>query len=269
MAHPIALSTPVLDLLDRWVLASAGDDYLAFRVQRGRRHDTPRSPVHAQVVFSSGRPSQSRWLSEHSTVDSIGVGSGLVLDRAVVVAEVHPRLFREPLVKLSASDALLPGREAMGLLPPRPDRRQLAIARVDRVKETYGLLVGDITYRIEYSALFDPTVPLTRDFETALVLWSDIDETTAETEVTRLAGLVQVTFEAARAHAETVGFAHLPEAMVDTARRAAKASRLAAEASSEGERDAAMAQTIRLLDALALDYLPTELAVRKQLEPKR
>lgn len=267
--HPVALQTPVSELLDQWVLATSGSDYIAFRPQRGRRDDILHNPIHAQIAFSSGRPSEGRWLSEHSTIESIGVGSGLLLDRAVIVADVRPRFLREPLIAADQQAPWRPGSEVVASLPARPDRRCLAVARVDRVKETYGLLLGDITYRIECSALFDPSVQLTRDFETALVLWADVTDATCEAEVIRLAGMVQITFDAARAHAETVGFDHLPTSLIDTARRAAKASRLAADATTEGERTAALNQTIRLLDSLALDYLPTELAVRKQLESGR
>ena len=68
---------------------------------------------------------------------------------------------------------------------------------------------------------------------------------------------VQLAFDAARANAERLGLNHLPLTARDDAGRAAKAVRLARRASTDGEREAAMAQAHKLLESLALYYLPT------------
>ena len=65
-----------------------------------------------------------------------------------------------------------------------------------------------------------------------------------------------MTFDAARANADTLGLDHLPVTARDDARRAAGAARLAAGAATEAERAAANAQVVRILGSLALYYLP-------------
>lgn len=67
---------------------------------------------------------------------------------------------------------------------------------------------------------------------------------------------MELAFETARAHAETVGLAHLPQQARDHARRAAGAARLARAAATEAERAAAQDQVVRILRSLALYYLP-------------
>lgn len=140
---------------------------------------------------------------------------------------------------------------AARLLPAAPT--EVGSPTVERVKLEYGRLRGDVAYRIENSALFDPTVATTARFETALTLWQDAPASDAERA--RLAAMVRVTFETARAHAETVGLGHLPDEARGQAKRAASAARLAASATTPAERANAERQVARILSALGLEHL--------------
>lgn len=166
---------------------------------------------------------------------------------------------------ISLDAARLRAGAAEPVLPSAPARPSAPATRVDAIKETYGRLRGDIAYRIENAALFDPAVPLTAQFETALVLWADVEPATPAAEVARRASMVQVTFNAARAHAETVGLGHLPADARPDADRAAKAARLARATDSAAERATALARVITILRSLALYYLPDPEAVDRAL----
>lgn len=137
------------------------------------------------------------------------------------------------------------------------DRRQLAFSRVDAIRDSYLALREDVAYRIENPALFDPAVPATAEFEAALVAFEDVNDSTRTIDVDALASEVEVTFNVAQANAERLGLMHLPEHARSDARRAGKAARLAAGATTEGEREASLTQVKRILDSLALYYLPT------------
>lgn len=176
----------------------------------------------------------------------------------------EPRIIL-PSRPISIADARLRAGASAPVAPTATRRPPGLEAQVAAVKQTYGRLRGDIAYRIEHAALFDPAVALTAQFETALVLWDDVDATTPPDEAARRASMVQVTFDTARAHAETVGFAHLPTAARGDAERAAKAARLARATDSEAERRAALARTIAILRSLALYYLPDPEAVDRAL----
>lgn len=151
--------------------------------------------------------------------------------------------------------ALPPPEGALPREAPTP-ASEVARARVEAVKERYGALASDIAYRIENSALFDPGAPLTRQYHLLMMRWGDeaarLDATASE----RLAMEIQLAFDTARSHAEAIGFGHLPSTARPTAGRALKAAILAREATTEGEREAAISQVIRLLDSIALYYLP-------------
>lgn len=155
-------------------------------------------------------------------------------------------------------------------VPPNPggDRRQLAFRRVEAIRDTYLALREDVVERIEHSALFDPAVPATSEFEAALVAFQDVQDATPTDRVDALASEVEVTFNVAQANAERLGLEHLPEGARDDARRAGKAARLAAGATTDGERRASLRQVKRILDSLALYYLPA-LDERLELEPPR
>lgn len=139
---------------------------------------------------------------------------------------------------------------------PLIQRRQAIRDRVAAIKDEFGALSTDIVYRIEDSALFDNSVPATERFQTALIAWNSYEgEDLARLE--ELAGAVEITFSVAHDHAATMGLEHLPETARAQARRASNAARLAEGAATEGERTASLHQVARILDALALYYLPT------------
>ena len=142
-------------------------------------------------------------------------------------------------------------------------RRGRITARMDAVRAEYGRLSADIVYRIEASALFDPASAPTKSFEVALVR-ADTEAGSLE-DLDELATELEIAFSVARDHAETVGIGHLPATAREDARRASKAARLASRAATEGEREAALAQVVRILDALALHYLPAPDTARRQL----
>lgn len=133
---------------------------------------------------------------------------------------------------------------------------EAAHARVARVKEALGELTTDVLYRIERSALFDSSVPLTRQFQLLLMRWDDEAPKLGAVALDRLSFEIELAFDTARDHAETVGLAHLPSTARPAARRALKGARLARRATSDGERAAALTQVQRLLASLALYYLP-------------
>lgn len=137
----------------------------------------------------------------------------------------------------------------------REQRRAAIIERVEQIKADYGRLSTDIIYRIENAALFDTADPVTTRFQTALISF-DTNQDQGLNRLEELAGEVEVTFAVAQDHAETVGLHHLPEGNRDAARRASNAARLAERATTDGERIASMHQVARILDSLALYYLP-------------
>ncbi|RRD48519.1 hypothetical protein [Arachnia propionica] len=121
--------------------------------------------------------------------------------------------------------------------------------QVQRIREEYGRLRSDLLFRLESPALFDPAVPTTAAFEAALVEFS-------ETPSAEVAARVEVRFEVARQHAVRVGLRHVEPGLRDEVARAGKVARLVLGAGSVGEREAALVQLQRILDSLALYYLP-------------
>lgn len=149
-------------------------------------------------------------------------------------------------------------------------RRDAILDRVATVQQDYGALVSDIVYRIENSALFDSAVPATASYQTALIRFDDaVAADVPLQQLDDIAAEVEIAYAVARDHAETVGIAHLPATARPSAERAAKAARLAARASTEGERVASLQQVVKILDSLALYYLPTIDAETLAIEPPR
>ena len=160
------------------------------------------------------------------------------------------------------------GQERLGVTPGNVHEYALAVERgelwrgalpagaavspelqVERIRGEYGRLRGDLVYRVECPALFDPVVPRTAAFERALVEFDDDPSS-------ERADRVELAFVLARQHAERVGIRHAAPEFRDGLRRAVKAARLVVGAGTEGERDAALGQLQRILDSLALYYLP-------------
>lgn len=122
--------------------------------------------------------------------------------------------------------------------------------QVERIRQEYAELRSDLVYRLENPALFDPAVPTTAAFEAALVDFADAPSLQA-------AGRVEVRFRAARRHAEKLGMRHVARKSRKEVARAAKIARLAVDAPTAGERRAALQQLQRILEPLALYYLPS------------
>lgn len=137
------------------------------------------------------------------------------------------------------------------------ERRTEAEAAVEEIREEFGLLSTDVVYRIDNSALFDTSVPATEQFHAALIIFADLRSDAPIAEVEAQAAEVEVAYSLARANAERLGLSHLPETVRDDARRASKAAHLAANATTEGERVASLTQAARILESLAIYYLPT------------
>lgn len=143
--------------------------------------------------------------------------------------------------------------EALEELPHREE----TLARIADIKAEYGELKLDVLTRIEQPALFDSAVPTTSRFLTALVRAEDSIDDLDIDQLEQLAARLEVAFEVAKDHAAAVGIAHLPEDLRDDGRRASKAARLAQAAASDGERRAATTQLNRILDSMALYYMPS------------
>lgn len=150
------------------------------------------------------------------------------------------------------------GREhPLSTLVDRDYDERAGIAIVDEVKSEYGRLLSDVVYRVEHSALFDPSTPTTRAFTELMVRWDNDRARLRADERQQLAADVRVAFDTARAHAERVGLDHLPRSARDRAGVAAKALRLAADKStSAAERRAATERASDILGSLMLYYLP-------------
>ncbi|NLE17604.1 MAG: hypothetical protein GX632_03570 [Propioniciclava sp.] len=244
-------------------LAVDGDDYALGTVLAPSASSSLNRVVEAWVRRRGSASRRSRELPRHQTLEACCLLMGLAPRHAIVVPRLDWLREREPGVRVG--EVWLDADALLARVPTPRARTDAARARVDAVKQEYGRLRGDLVYRIENAALFDPAVPLTRQFETALVLWDDVDAATPSAEVTRRAGLVQVSFETARAHAETVGVAHLPLQARADAERAAKAARLARATASEAERRTALDRVTRILRSLVLYYLPDPDAVDRAL----
>lgn len=229
--------------------------------------------THARVTHAAlgepGRPRSLRvpaWLRLDDLVRERL--SGGTLEQALVVPGVRwgtGSLFRTAeataVTRTGAGEVAYDTSQILARLNPSAPAEdehspEAARARVDRVKEAFGAMKADVLQRIEQSALFDPHVPLTRQFQLLLMRWDDEQATLGATALDRLSFEVELAFDTARDHAETVGLRHLPSTARPAARRALKGARLARRSTSEGEREAALTQVQRLLEPLALYYLP-------------
>ncbi len=254
---------------------AAGDDVLVVT-----RHPIPDAPParHGKVAHRAGHYDVTQWrnsgplprklrrfVPDYATLQSLGIAQEWRADRAFLVDGVRWRLLLPPLIVLDGAELSIAA--FLAACPALPDPRTECGTRVADVRAVYGRMLADVAYRIENAALFDSAVDTTRQFETALVLWADVTPSTADDEVKRRAALVELAFETARAHAETVGLAHLPQQARDRARRAAGAARLARAAATDAERAAAQEQVVRILRSLALYYLPDPDRLRRAISP--
>ncbi|RRD03369.1 hypothetical protein EII34_14350 [Arachnia propionica] len=174
-----------------------------------------------------------------------------------------------PLVMVAFTPPRVPGQEKLGVTASNIHAYALAVERgelwrgalpagapvrpgtqVERIRQEYAELRSDLLYRLENPALFDPAVPTTAAFETALVEFVD-------SPTSQAADVVEIRFQVARQHAERTGLRHVAPAQRGEVARAVKIARLAQDASSPGERVAALTQLQRVLESLALYYLPS------------
>lgn len=162
----------------------------------------------------------------------------------------------EPITYYSSGGHELPLRDIP--MEPEVPARTPAHDQVDAVKAEYGRLLSDVIHRIEWSALFDASVPQTRAFAMALLAWDEREESATVGDLATLAARVVSAFQAARAEAERRGLNHLDRSDRQTARRALKALRLAAdESATREERRAALSRAQELLGSLRLHFLPS------------
>lgn len=169
------------------------------------------------------------------------------------VLEQHaalPPVEKEPLV--------------LGSMKPLVTREE-AEAQVADIKEAYGGLLSDVVYRITNSALFDPSVPQTREFTLLMAQWDDLPDDASETTAAELARALRIAFDTARANAEALGLTHLPSTARPPARRAVKALHLAKDAATPAERTLALERAADILGSLALYYLPEPNEARRML----
>lgn len=205
-------------------------------------------------------------------------GAALAIPAAAGVALLAWLVLREPRPTriLTAGGLTLDGTNLVDYsiarqIGDRPElltdeqRRADIRVRVDDILAEYGRLATDIVFRIENSALFDAAVPATEAFQVAMVRYEAQVEELDLDALDELATELEISYSMALDHAETVGLGHLPSTARSDGRRAAKAARLAANAGSDAERDAAMEQVVRILRSLALYYLPEPDGVRNQL----
>ena len=97
---------------------------------------------------------------------------------------------------------------------PAPDEPGIAIEvaheRTSELKAEYGALLSDVVYRISNPALFDATVPESREFHLLLMQWDDAVSEATDEDLDALSRELTLAFSTARAHAERVGMDHLP-----------------------------------------------------------
>ncbi|GAB3819596.1 hypothetical protein GCM10028820_23820 [Tessaracoccus terricola] len=205
-------------------------------------------------------------------------GAAMALPAAALTALVTWRAMRAklPVRILTAGNLHLDGTNIVDYtvarqIGERPERltdeqrRTDIVGRIEEILQEYGRLKLDIGYRIENSALFDSAAPTTHSFEVALVRYDTQSAGLSLDQLDELATELEITYSVARDHAETVGLSHLPATAQADARRAAKAVRLAEGAATDAEREAAMDQVVRILESLALYYLPAPEGVRRQI----
>ena len=256
--QPLPLDTTVKVLAGADLMAVNGADFVVASIEAVDPQPLALDLALAAVyTWRNGGDSpryRERQVPEYTTVESVVLAHAVMPTAAFYLPGLRWRGRLSPLVIDQATTISLTA--AFARLPRTSGPREAAIARVAEIRALYGRMLADIAYRIENSAFFDSTVATTRQFQTALALWSDVTRSTSDEEVIRRSALVTVAFDTARANAETIGELHLPHTARGPARRAAGAARLAKSSTTEAERDAAHSHVVSILRSLALNYLP-------------
>lgn len=204
------------------------------------------------------------WLGAPRLIDALGVlGWGiLILISFTFLSILWTGLIRTTRLTYRTSWR----RWELGDLAASGEQNDLAERQVLAVKEAYGRLRTDLTYRVEHPALFDTECPDTEPFNLALVEWDTTQRHLTLADRWALASRVVTTFQQARHHAEQVGMKHLPRPQRRVVRRAAKALRIASDPyATPTERDTALRRATELLDGLVLHYLPSGPEIRQHI----
>jgi len=265
--QPLPLDTTVKVLAGADLMAVNGADFVVASIEAVDPQPLALDLALAAVyTWRNGGDSprhRERQVPEYTTVESVVLAHAVMPTAAFYLPGLRWRGRLSPLVIDQATTISLAA--AFARLPRTSGPREAAIARVAEIRALYGRMLADIAYRIENSAFFDSTVATTRQFQTALALWSDVTRSTSDEEVIRRSALVTVAFDTARSHAETIGELHLPHTARGPARRAAGAARLANSSTTEAERDAAHSHVVSILRSLALDCLPDPAALPRAI----
>ena len=265
--QPLPLDTTVKVLAGADLMAVNGADFVVASIEAVDPQPLALDLALAAVyTWRNGGDSprhRERQVPEYTTVESVVLAHAVMPTAAFYLPGLRWRGRLSPLVIDQATTISLAA--AFARLPRTSGPREAAIARVAEIRALYGRMLADIAYRIENSAFFDSTVATTRQFQTALALWSDVTSSTSDEEVIRRSALVTVAFDTARANAETIGELHLPHTARGPARRAAGAARLANSSTTEAERDAAHSHVVSILRSLALDCLPDPAALPRAI----
>jgi len=265
--QPLPLDTTVKVLAGADLMAVNGADFVVASIEAVDPQPLALDLALAAVyTWRNGGDSprhRERQVPEYTTVESVVLAHAVMPTAAFYLPGLRWRGRLSPLVIDQATTISLTA--AFARLPRTSGPREAAIARVAEIRALYGRMLADIAYRIENSAFFDSTVATTRQFQTALALWSDVTRSTSDEEVIRRSALVTVAFDTARSHAETIGELHLPHTARGPARRAAGAARLANSSTTEAERDAAHSHVVSILRSLALDCLPDPAALPRAI----
>ena len=265
--QPLPLDTTVKVLAGADLMAVNGADFVVASIEAVDPQPLALDLALAAVYpWRNGGDSprhRERQVPEYTTVESVVLAHAVMPTAAFYLPGLRWRGRLSPLVIDQATTISLAA--AFARLPRTSGPREAAIARVAEIRALYGRMLADIAYRIENSAFFDSTVATTRQFQTALALWSDVTRSTSDEEVIRRSALVTVAFDTARSHAETIGELHLPHTARGPARRAAGAARLANSSTTEAERDAAHSHVVSILRSLALDCLPDPAALPRAI----
>lgn len=267
--QPLPLDTTVKVLAGADLMAVNGADFVVASIEavdpEPMALDLDLALATVYTWRNGGDPPRhrERQVPEYTTVESVVLAHAVMPTAAFYLPGLRWRGRLSPLVIDQATTISLTA--AFARLPRTNGPREAAIARVAEIRALYGRMLADIAYRIENSAFFDSTVATTRQFQTALALWSDVTSSTSDEEVIRRSALVTVAFDTARANAETIGELHLPDTARGPARRAAGAARLAKSSTTEAERDAAHSHVVSILRSLALDCLPDPAALPRAI----
>ena len=265
--QPLPLDTTVKVLAGADLMAVNGADFVVASIEAVDPQPLALDLALAAVyTWRNGGDSprhRERQVPEYTTVESVVLAHAVMPTAAFYLPGLRWRGRLSPLVIDQATTISLTA--AFARLPRTSGPREAAIARVAEIRALYGRMLADIAYRIENSAFFDSTVATTRQFQTALALWSDVTRSTSDEEVIRRSALVTVAFDTARANAETIGELHLHHTARGPARRAAGAARLANSSTTEAERDAAHSHVVSILRSLALNYLPDPAALPRAI----